>query len=312
MKDVYKKQVSLLLDILPEIAKEEVFALHGGTAINLFCLNMPRLSVDIDLTYIPASENRNADFQNIRSALERIKDRLKKQIPAISFADPIRAEAELKLICTTSEAMVKIEVNQINRGIIADTETVVLCDNAQETFDKFCEVRMVSRKQLWGGKINAALDRQHPRDLFDIKNLLNNNGFSSEIKEGFIFFLLCGKRPIYELLKPHSIDHSAVFESQFKGMTDSFFGYEEYENTKKLLIKTIHESLTKEDKEFLLAFTKGEPDWTKVDYSNFPAIKWKLLNINKLKDGNPQKYEKQVESLEQILFDSIPKSVYIF
>ena len=104
MKDVYKKQVSLLLDILPEIAKEEVFALHGGTAINLFCLNMPRLSVDIDLTYIPASENRNADFQNIRSALERIKDRLKKLIPESSFADPIRAE----------------EVNQINRGIIAE------------------------------------------------------------------------------------------------------------------------------------------------------------------------------------------------
>lgn len=127
MKDVYKKQVSLLLDILPEIAKEEVFALHGGTAINLFCLNMPRLSVDIDLTYIPASDNRNADFQNIRSALERIKDRLKKLIPEISFADPIRAEAELKLICTTSEAMVKIEVNQINRGTIAETELKVLC-----------------------------------------------------------------------------------------------------------------------------------------------------------------------------------------
>lgn len=74
MKEAYKKQVSLLLDILPEVAKEDVFALHGGTAINLFCLNMPRLSVDIDLTYIPASEDRDRDLQNIRSALENIKD----------------------------------------------------------------------------------------------------------------------------------------------------------------------------------------------------------------------------------------------
>ncbi|MFV0363027.1 MAG: nucleotidyl transferase AbiEii/AbiGii toxin family protein [Suipraeoptans sp.] len=301
MKDVYKKQVSLLLDILPEIAKEEAFALHGGTAINLFCLNMPRLSVDIDLTYIPATENRNVDLQNTRSALERIKNLLKKQIPTISFADPIRAKEDLKLICTTSDAMVKLEVNQINRGIIAKTETVVLCDNAQETFDKFCEVRMVSRKQLWGGKINAALDQQHPRDLFDIKNLLNNTGFSDEIKEGFIFFLLCGKRPIHELLRPHSVAQSAVFESQFKGMTDSSFGYEEYETTRTLLIKTINESLTKEDKEFLLVFTKGEPDWTKVDYSDFPAIKWKLLNINRLRESNPQKHEEQVENLKQIL-----------
>jgi len=109
--------------------------------------------------------------------------------------------------------MVKIEVNQINRGIIADTELVVLCDKAQETFDKFCEVRTVSQKQLRGGKANAALDRQHPRDLFDIRNFINDIGYSTEIK----FFLLCGKRPIQELLNPHPIDQSTVFESQFNG-----------------------------------------------------------------------------------------------
>ena len=301
MKEAYKKLVSLLLDILPEVAKEDVFALHGGTAINLFCLNMPRLSVDIDLTYIPASKNRDADLKNIRSALENIKGRLRKQIPTISFTNPVRAEEELKLICTTPDAMVKIEVNQINRGIIADTDTVVLCDNAQDTFDKFCEVRMVSQKQLWGGKINAALDRQHPRDLFDIRNLMNDVGYSDEIKEGFIFFLLCGKRPIHELLRPHSVDQSAIFESQFNGMTDNSFGYDEYGSTRKHLIKKVNESLTKEDKSFLLAFAKGEPDWTKRDYSKFPAIKWKLQNIHKLKESNIQKYEEQIKILKQVL-----------
>ncbi|MDR0742938.1 MAG: nucleotidyl transferase AbiEii/AbiGii toxin family protein [Tannerella sp.] len=302
MKDTYKKQVSLLLDILPEIAKEDVFALHGGTAINLFCLNMPRLSVDIDLTYIPASDNRNADLQNIRSALERTKERLRKQIPNINFTDPVRAEEELKLICTTPDAMVKIEVNQINRGVIADTELAILCDKAQETFDKFCEVRMVSRKQLWGGKIIAALDRQHPRDLFDIRNLINEVGYFTDIKEGFIFFLLCGKRPIHELLNPHYIDQSAVFESQFHGMTDNTFRDDEYQETREQLISMINESLTTEDKKFLLAFAKGEPDWTRVDYSMFPAVRWKLLNINKLKTGNPLKYIEQVDAVKRVLF----------
>jgi Domain of unknown function (DUF1814). len=304
MKETYKKQVSLLLDILPEVAKEDVFALHGGTAINLFCLNMPRLSVDIDLTYIPASESRDTDLQNIRSALERTKERLRKQIPIISFADPVRAEEELKLICATPEAMVKIEVNQINRGVIADTELVILCDKAQDTFDKFCEVRIVSQGQLWGGKINAALDRQHPRDLFDIKNLIKEVGYSTEIKEGFIFFLLCGKRPIHELLRPHSIDQSTVFESQFYGMTDNAFGHDEYVSTREALIKIVNESLTKEDKEFLLAFSKGEPAWTNVDYSKYPAIKWKLLNINKLREGDFCKHTEQVNLLQQTLFKS--------
>ena len=270
--------------------------------ITVFITTCDKFSVDVDLTYIPASENRDTDLHNIRIALERIKERVKKQFPNISFNDPVRAEEDLKLICATPEAMVKIEVNQINRGIIADTELAVLCDKAQETFDKFCEVRMVSQGQLWGGKINAALDRQHPRDLFDVKNLINEVGYSTEIKEGFIFFLLCGKRPIHELLRPNFVDQSAIFESQFSGMTDNTFGYDDYINTRESLIKIVNESLTPEDKEFLLAFSKGEPDWTKNDYSKYPAIKWKLLNINKLKEGNNQKYIEQTDALRQIFF----------
>ena len=302
MKDTYKKQVSLLLDILPDVAKEDVFALHGGTAINLFCLNMPRLSVDIDLTYIPVSENRNVDLQNIRFALERIKERLRKRIPAIRFSDSVRNGEELKLICITSDALVKIEVNQINRGVIAAPDLVVLCDKAQQSFDKFCEVRTVSKKQLWGGKIIAALDRQHPRDLFDIRNLINEIGYSNEIKEGFLFFLLCSKRPLFELLRPRHLDQSSVFENQFNGLTDNSFGYDEFKETRDNLIKLVNESLTAEDKEFIFAFSKGKPDWTKVDYSKFPAVQWKLLNINKLKINNKQKYTEQTDTLRKILF----------
>ncbi|MCE5345698.1 MAG: nucleotidyl transferase AbiEii/AbiGii toxin family protein [Bacteroidales bacterium] len=301
MKDIYKKQFSLLLDILSGVAKEDVFALHGGTAINLFCLNMPRLSVDIDLTYIPVSQKRDVDLHNIRSALERIKERLYKWIPSIRFSDSVRNEEELKLICATSDAIVKIEVNQINRGVIAATDLVVLCDKAQQSFNKFCEVRTVSKKQLWGGKIIAALDRQHPRDLFDIRNLINEIGYSNEIKEGFLFFLLCSKRPMFELLRPRLLDQSAVFESQFNGLTDNSFGYDEFEKTRGHLIKIVNDSLTAEDKEFLFEFSKGKPDWTKVDYSRFPAVQWKHLNINKLKNNNQQKYTEQTEILRKIL-----------
>ena len=55
----YKAQVDLLLRILPFVAKEENFALKGGTAINLFVRDMPRLSVDLDLNYLPF-DNREA------------------------------------------------------------------------------------------------------------------------------------------------------------------------------------------------------------------------------------------------------------
>lgn len=299
MKDIYKKQVALLLKILPEIASEKRFALHGGTAINLFELDMPRLSVDIDLTYTSIGE-REKDLQTIRILLEELKKRIQKRIPSITFSDPIVASENLKINCITNEATVKIEVNQINRGLIASTRLIPLCEKAQNIFDSFCEIPIVSSRQLWGGKIIAALDRQHPRDFFDINNMLTINGFTEDIKIGFVFFILCSNRLIHEILNPQFINQGKVFSSQFDGMTDQSFTFKEYEIVRKKLIETIRKILNQEDKEFLLAFAKGEPNWDKIDYSEFPAIRWKLLNINKLKENNPKKFHKQITELENL------------
>ena len=302
MKDTYVKQVTLLIEILPDVAEETNFALHGGTAINLFHLNMPRISVDIDLTYIPFSRDRDVDLENIRNSLEAIKKRLKKRIPVISFVDAQRAYQDLKLICSISDVTVKIEVNQINRGLIAEPCTKILCHSAQKFYDRFCEVTTVSAGQLWGGKVNAALDRQHPRDIFDMRNLFDDTGINDEIKTGFIFFLICGNRPIHELLNPKRLDQRLVFDSQFSGMTDQNFSYKDFEQTREQVILKVNKSLTVKDKAFLLAFIKGEPSWDDVDYSMFPAVRWKLYNIQKLKVDNPQKYQHQIELLEQLLF----------
>jgi predicted nucleotidyltransferase component of viral defense system len=300
--DIYKAQVALLLGILPDIAEEKNFALHGGTAINLFHLDMPRFSVDIDLTYIPFSSNRNADLENIRKSLDTIKNRIRERTPHIRFKDQQRASKELKLFCSVSnDIQVKVEVNQINRGLVAQPGIRTLCIKAQKSFDTFCKVQTVSPGQLWGGKINAALDRQHPRDLFDVRNMFSETGYTNEIKTGFLFFLLCGKRPFHELLNPQKIDQRTVFDSQFRGMTDQPFSYKEYQETRDRLIIEVNRSLTERDREFLIAFSKGEPVWENVNYSMYPAIRWKLHNIQELKKNNPQKYREQTELLQRTL-----------
>lgn len=300
MKDTYKNQVALLIDILVEIAKEDNFALHGGTAINLFHLNMPRLSIDIDLTFIPFSDNRNEDLNKIRQSLESVKNRLKAIFPNIRFEDEKRAEEELKLLCTKDNATVKVEVNQINRGLIAPTCTKILCNRAEEKFDKFCELKTVSVGQLWGGKLNAALERQHPRDIFDVKNMLQEIGFTEEVKQGFLFFLLCGKRPIDEILNPNFINQKVIFDSQFSGMTNEEFTYQEFEKIREELVLLIQMSLNQSDKEFLLSFVSGNPDWKDFDYSKYPAIKWKQLNITNLKQVNPLKFSESIRKLEDL------------
>lgn len=290
----YKPQVSLLLTVLPEVAKEDCFALHGGTAINLFVREMPRLSVDIDLTYIPL-EDRETTFENINGALGRIKENVEAVATDVRI---VHKPEDLKLQISNREAQIKLEVNQAMRGAMEPPVTTILCKTAQETFDAFCEIQVVPIGQLYGGKICAALDRQHPRDLFDVKLLLENEGFTEQIKTGFLFGLLSSKRPIHELLNPNLIDQRSAMSNQFEGMSEEEFSYEDFEATRSLLIKTIHENLTDKDKEFLLSFQNGTPDWSSFDFEDYPAVQWKLQNLQRLKEANPEKHREQLNLLK--------------
>ena len=166
----YKNQVKLLIDVLPYIAKEECFALKGGTAINLFYNNLPRLSVDIDLTYI-GFESRDIASANINNALKRIADDLntKGYIANVQGND-----IEKKIICSNQYAKIKIEPNYIIRGYIEKPEILEVSENVEDEFG-YAQIQVVSKKELYGGKICAALDRQHPRDLFDIKELIEKD-----------------------------------------------------------------------------------------------------------------------------------------
>jgi predicted nucleotidyltransferase component of viral defense system len=290
----YKAQVNLLLSILPEVAKESCFALHGGTAINLFIRDMPRLSVDIDLTYVPI-ENRETSIQAISKALEQIK----KNIEAVFTLFKVEhVEKDAKLLVTSSDATIKIEVNLIKRGCYASPQSLALCTKAQDVFKVYTEMSVVEKGHLFGGKICAALDRQHPRDLFDIKYMLEEEVFSLAMKKGFIFYLISSNRPIVEMLFPLFKDQTLAFSNQFAGMTREKFDYSDYEQTRETLVHTVNLALTPEDKAFLVSIEKGEPDWKEYAFSQFPAVQWKLQNIKKLKEKNPAKHKELYKSLE--------------
>jgi predicted nucleotidyltransferase component of viral defense system len=298
MEETYRRQVSLLLTVLPEVAKEKCFALHGGTAINLFVRDMPRLSVDIDLTYLPI-EDRNTSFAHIAEALERIKTSIEKIIPNAKVS---RQQNAIKLQISANKVDIKLEVNPVNRGALSEPVEMVLCAKAQNDFEVFCVMPVVTPGQLFGGKIIAALDRQHPRDLFDIKYLLDTEGFPLKIKEGFLHYLICSDRPINEVITPNFQDQRATMENQFAGMTDEAFDYEEYENVREKLVQTIHANLTEDDKNFLLSVKNATPDWSIYNFERFPAIRWKLQNLRNLKENNPEKHGELYKALEKKLF----------
>lgn len=155
--------------------------------------------------------------------------------------------------------------------------------------------------QLYGGKLCVALDRQHPRDLFDTKLLLEGIGFTDEIKHGFIFGLISSNRLTHEMLEPNLTVQQTAFENQFEGMSNLAFSYADYEATRRKLIDTVKTNLDQTDKRFLLSFNQLQPDWSVYDYQRFPSFKWKLFNLAKFKDDNPETYQRQLLRLEELL-----------
>lgn len=286
-----------MLEILPEVAKLSCFALHGGTAINFFVQDMPRLSVDIDLTYT-LLEDRNTSLSDINQALTGIKSGIESKKRGVQI---VHQRDVCKLFISRAGAQIKIEVNTVKRGVIAPPEQLELCQRAQSEFNVFCAMHLVPISQLYGGKICAALDRHHPRDFFDLNPVIDKEGFFSDIKPGFLYSLLCSDRPIYELLAPQLRDQRDIFEDQFEGMSREPFSYEEYEEVRNKLIRMINMSLTDEDKSFLLRADNVEPDWSLYAFEQFPAVQWKLQNLKKLRDTNPDKHKKQHELLENTL-----------
>ena len=300
----YKTQVDLLVRILPHVAQEEHFALKGGTAINMFVWDMPRLSVDIDLTYT-LFDDRNTALATIASSLLRLQERIKKAIPGIKV-ETVRAgnDPEAKLISTLMQDQVKIEVNTIMRGSINPTRVMPLAAVAQKEFGKFAEMRVVSQGELFGGKICAALDRQHPRDLFDIHQLFDTGGITEEIKDGFIAALLSHNRPIHEMLQPNLQNQREVFLNQFEGMASRPFTYDDFEIARNRLVTEINRLLTAGDKQLLRSFKVGDPDWGlsgTEQLQHLPAVKWKLQNIRKFKEADARKHSVMLGRLEKVL-----------
>src|SRR6056297_2506475 len=174
----YFKQVELLVRILPMVGSVKCFALKGGTAINLFYRDMPRLSVDIDLVYVHIKD-RDSSLSEITEGLLEIGRSIEKVFPniRIQYSRMGKTDYIIKLLIQMDLSIVKIELSPVLRGTVHKPKILRIGSKVEETFG-FAEVPVVSFEDLFAGKIIAALDRQHPRDLFDVKLLLDNEGIS--------------------------------------------------------------------------------------------------------------------------------------
>lgn len=304
MTETYRAQVRLLLDVLPFVAEEPCFALKGGTAINLFVHDLPRLSVDIDLTYL-LRDDRDTALKAIGEALRRIKARIEAVLPRTraTLVDQ-GGGLEVKLQIQRARTQIKLEVNAVLRGHLLPVRRMPCADTVQTTFEAFVEVPVLAHGELFGGKICAALDRQHPRDLFDLQRLLDAEGLSEEVKLGLMVALISHGRPIVELLSGGMQNREAAFTAEFAGMTLEPFDYEAHCATFERLRAAIFEALTPNDCAFLVSFEGGDPDWSLFplpDAQHLPGVQWKLLNVRRLRTANSDKHADGVAALTRAL-----------
>jgi len=301
-ESLYFKQAELLLQVLPFFKSEEVFALKGGTAINFFVRNLPRLSVDIDLTYVPVNK-REIALTDISKRLENIFSQIIKHFPRANITRKILSETKtvIALIIEHEGAIIKVEPNFIVRGTVFKPIEQRLCPKAESLFEKTMSVLTLSFPDLYGSKLCAALDRQHPRDLYDIHLLLKNEGITAEVRKAFIVYLISHPQPIAELLDPNPQDFRDIYLNEFEGMTFDKVPLDDLVETQNYINQNIRNILTAEEKQFLVSFKSLAPDWNLLGLENIqelPAVKWKLINLQKM---DRKKYLKALEKLKNLL-----------
>jgi len=282
LSDLYRRQAALLVRLLPLIAEESCFALKGGTAINFFVRDMPRLSVDIDLMYLPVKD-RPSSLAGIESALKRIGERVKRRIPGTRLQEVHTRDegALIRIDVRTRREQVKMEVSPVLRGCVFDPEIRSVSPMVERQFG-FAEMQVASFPDLYAGKIVAALDRQHPRDLFDVRDLLANEGVDHAMREAFVAYLVSHGRPMIELLVPSRRDIRDEFERGFSGMTDEPVSLDDLLATRELLVRTMVKEMPEQHRRFLVSLEAGEPEWASLarpEIENLPAVQWRLRNL---------------------------------
>lgn len=303
-REDFEQQVRLLVSILPIIDAEGIFALKGGTAINLFYRPFPRLSVDIDLLYLPMDDRETA-WKNIKAAFARIIAGIKQEIPKARIQNTTeQQDVSLQFFVRVGDVRVKVELSPVIRGCVFPPQRMMVREEVEKDFG-YAEVLVASHADVYAGKICAALDRQHPRDLFDVKQLYENEGLTEELRKTVLVFLISHFRPMSELLNPNRKEIKDIYDTELRPMTTVDVTLVELLETRERLVADLNQSMTEDERKFLLSFKNKKPDWPLLGVFNsdavaqLPSVRWRMINLEKM---SASKHKKYYDKLADILY----------
>ncbi len=302
MNQLYLDSARLLTRVAPLVLGDDTFAIKGGTAINMFVRDMPRLSVDLDLVFPDHTLPREQALKRINEAIRQSVARLKKQ--GFQTHAPVSADAgETKLLVRQAAVEVKIEVNFVMRGTVNPVRMASLTQNARDTLQADLEIPVVSLEDVYGGKLVAAMDRQHPRDLFDVMQLFAHEGITAGIRRAFVVYLASHNRPVHEVLFPSLRDIRREFEHNFAGMTVEPVELDALLAARERMVRELQQSLTVDERRFLMSLVAAEPEWKLLNVPHLeqlPGLRWKLRNLERLQKSDARKFAEQSDTLARL------------
>lgn len=300
MDKSYADTVRLLLAVTPKVFANDIFAMKGGTAINLFVQDMPRLSVDIDVVYRPWQIGRDEALKAINGELAAIAQRVE---PLGMQTRLVRAKdlGDTKLIVENDISQVKIEVNVVFRGTVLPVERAPLSAKTSDQFGVEFDAPILARDELYAGKLVAALDRQNPRDLFDVWQLYESGGLSDGMVECFVIYLAGHNRPPHEVLFGNDKDIAAEYERAFVGMTAVDCALKTLLAARARMRQEMPQRLSANHRRFLSGLVRAQPDWSLVQCphaAELPALRWKLANLEAFRKRRPDDFAAQAAALD--------------
>jgi predicted nucleotidyltransferase component of viral defense system len=299
MNREYLETARLLIQVAPLVFVDDQFGLKGGTAINLFLRDMPRLSVDLDLVFTDHAVGRKEAIARINAAVRDAADRLRARRFEV-YVPEAGGDGETKLMVRSGAAEVKVEINTVMRGTVHRVRRANLTPLARDTLLADIEIPVLASEDVYGGKIVAALDRQHPRDLFDIMELFKHEGITPGIRRAFVVYLASHNRPVHEVLFPELRDIQMDYERNFIGMTSQPTELAELLETRDRMINELHTGLDADERRFLLSLVRAQPEWELLGIphvSELPAVRWKLQNLSRLQRERAEQFELQYTAL---------------
>ena len=296
----YADTVRLLLAVTPKVFANDIFAMKGGTAINLFVQDMPRLSVDIDVVYRPWQIGRDEALKAINGELAAIAQRVE---PLGMQTRLVRAKdlGDTKLIVENDISQVKIEVNVVFRGTVLPVERTPLSAKTSDQFGVEFDAPILARDELYAGKLVAALDRQNPRDLFDVWQLYESGGLSDGMVECFVIYLAGHNRPPHEVLFGNDKDIAAEYERAFVGMTAVDCALKTLLAARARMRQEMPQRLSANHRRFLSGLVRAQSDWSLVQCphaAELPALRWKLANLEAFRKRRPDDFAAQAAALD--------------